>query len=135
MDATANALLTVLMRTTHIGSVAILLGGLLYSRFFSDQPLPNRYKPWIWITIAALTLSGLYAFLTKSIYPAGYHMWFGIKFLLVLHIFAVGVLLARSPGPDQPKQRRLITGLAASGLIVLGISSYLRYLTLQLLPR
>ena len=37
----------------------------------------------------------LYNFLTKKSYPPGYHMWFGIKFLLALHVLSMLILLTR----------------------------------------
>ena len=34
----------------------------------------------------------MYNYATKASYPPGYHMWMGIKLLLVLHITASAIL-------------------------------------------
>ena len=47
----------------------------------------------------------------------------GIKLLLVAHIFSVAIITA---APGHPRRRRLFTGAAVSGLIVIAISAYLR---------
>jgi hypothetical protein len=74
--------------------------------------------------------SGLYNYLTKAVYPPHYHMWIGIKFLFVLHIFAVAILYT-IPGAGEPKRRRWLTGMVMSGLIIIAISGYLRFISLR----
>ena len=41
---------------------------------------------------------------------------FGIKILLVLHVFAVALLITQ---PKNPKRARMMTGTLISGLIIL----------------
>lgn len=137
-----TALLGVSMRWLHIMSVIVLLGGLIYARFVvypavkgPDSSgvlaaIANRFVPWIWIALACVVGSGLYNFLTKSSYPPGYHMWFGIKMLLVLHIVAVFFLLARVKD-DAAKRARWMKGVVFSGLVVVAISGYLRWISLH----
>ena len=74
--------------------------------------------------------AGLYNFLTKSSYPPGYHMVFGIKFLLALHIIAVAMIMGK-PGLDAAKVKRLLTGVSISGMIVVLLSAVLRALSLK----
>jgi hypothetical protein len=74
--------------------------------------------------------SGLYNYLTKANYPPHYHMWIGIKFLFVLHIFAVAILYT-IPVAGEPKRKRWLTGMVVSGLIIIAISAYLRWISLQ----
>jgi hypothetical protein len=57
-------------------------------------------------------------------------MWIGIKFLFVLHIFAVAILYT-IPGAGEPKRRRWLTGMVISGLLVIAISAFLRWISLQ----
>ena len=52
-----------------------------------------------------------------------------IKMLLVAHIFATAILLARmdiKTAEDERKRRRRLAGMAASGLVVILISAFLR---------
>lgn len=119
----------VLLRWLHVVSVTILLGGIFYARFAAGGLAP-RFRPWMWGTTAALLGSGLYNLLTKSDLPPTYHMVFGVKMLLVLHIFVVGLVLTVKPG-DDPKTPRLMTGVVWSGLAVLALSAYLRWISLS----
>jgi hypothetical protein len=57
-------------------------------------------------------------------------MWFGIKMLLVLHIFVTGVLLA-TPSGDEAKRRRWMTSIVYSGLAIFGVSSWLRWISIS----
>jgi len=72
--------------------------------------------------------SGLYNYLTKPSFPPGYHMWMGIKLLLVLHVLAATLLYAVSPG-DEAKRNRRATGIIISGVAIVLISGWLRYLS------
>ena len=60
--------------------------------------------------------------------PKEYHMLFGIKFLLFLHIAAVSILLVK-PNTTPEKRARMLTGLVVSGLSVILVSAALRALT------
>ena len=57
--------------------------------------------------------------------PKEYHMLFGVKFLLVLHIAAVSILLVK-PATTPEKRARMLQGLAVSGILVIVISAALR---------
>ena len=91
MDA---ALLSVAMRWLHIASIVVLLGGVFYARVAVGE-MATRFKPVAYAAIGGILVSGLYNFLSKPCYPPHYHMWFGIKILLVLHIFAATILYRR----------------------------------------
>ncbi len=120
-------ILGVLLRWVHIGSVVILIGGIFYARFFAGGLAP-RFRPWMWGAMLALVGSGLYNLLSKEPLPPVYHMWFGVKILLVLHIFVVGLRVTTAP-PGNPKPTRMLTGMAYSGLAVLLVSAWLRWLS------
>ena len=62
-------------------------------------------------------LRELYNYATKASYPPRYHMWMGIKLLLVLHISASAILYAVR-GSDEAKRNRTALSIAISGLIV-----------------
>jgi hypothetical protein len=50
-------------------------------------------------------------------------MLLGIKLLLVLHVFAVSILIVQ---PKNPRRVRMLTGTMISGLVILAISAWLR---------
>ncbi len=134
--------LGVLMRWVHISSVVILIGGIVYARWAlapaaaaaGDKRIGAeagaRYRAWMLAALIGILGSGLYNFLTKEFYPPGYHMWFGIKILLALHIFAVAFLLAKPDASDE-KRARWMSGVIVSGFLVIAISSWLRWLSLH----
>ena len=143
MDPLLGAVLAVVMRWVHIISVITLLGGMIYARYvlapaLSGLPDPAKndllartaagFRSLLLLTVLTILLSGLYNLITKANVPHGYHMWFGIKMLFVLHIFAVSFLLARSSVSEE-KRNRLMTGVVMSGLLVTALSAWLRYLT------
>ena len=74
--------------------------------------------------------SGAYNYATKSSYPPTYHMWMGIKLLLVLHIIASAILYSVRQS-NEAKRKRTELSIVISGLIVIGIADYLRYLSLK----
>lgn len=123
-----SSALGVLLRWVHITSVVILVGGIFYARFFA-RGLNERFRPWIYATILLLVGSGLYNLLAKAAYPPGYHIGFGIKMLLVLHVFAAALLVAARPA-EPARQARSMTGIVISALIVILISAWLRWISL-----
>jgi hypothetical protein len=116
-----DTILHVSMRWLHIASVVVLLGGIFYARFAVGDLAPG-FKPLAYAAIGGILISGTYNFLSKPAFPPHYHMWFGIKILLVLHIFAA-TLLYRG-------QTRALTGIVISGALVIAISGWLRWLSL-----
>ena len=116
-----DVFLSVSMRWLHFVSIAVLLGGVFYARFAVGD-LAKPFKPVAYASIGIILISGTYNLLSKQHIPPHYHMWFGIKILLVLHIFAATILY-------RGKQRAL-TGIVISGAIVIAISGWLRWLSL-----
>jgi hypothetical protein len=114
----------ILSRWIHIASVVILIGGVFYASFLA-RSIVASFRPVIWTTTVAILVSGLYNLMIKEGLPPGYHMYFGIKMLLVLHIFGVG-LMATTRVFEEPKRVRLMKGVAISGLVVALISAFLR---------
>jgi uncharacterized membrane protein len=145
MDPTLRAVLAVCMRWIHVTSVVTLIGGFVFARFAVAPALesiaePERsalgkrivgnFRPLLYLVLASVLGSGLYNYLTKASYPPHYHMWIGIKFLFVLHIFAVAILYT-IPDAQEVKRKRWLTGMVASGLIIFAISAYLRWISLK----
>jgi hypothetical protein len=116
-----DALLHVGMRWLHLVSIVVLLGGVFYARFAVGD-LAKGFKPVAYAAIGGILISGTYNFLSKQSFPPHYHMWFGIKMLLVLHIFAATILYRG--------KARTLTGIVISGAIVIAISGWLRWLSL-----
>jgi uncharacterized membrane protein len=145
MDPTLRAVLGVSMRWIHITSVVTLMGGFIFARFALAPALatlaePERgtlgkkvvgnFRPLLYTVLVTVIGSGLYNYLMKPSYPPHYHMWIGIKFLFALHIFAVAVLYT-IPDAEAVKRNRWLSGMIASGLIIIAISAYLRFISLK----
>ena len=145
MDPNIVAVLGVFMRWVHILSAITILGGFVYARFVVAPALAsyptaeaatlsnrtvNQFRPILYTAILAILVSGLYNYLTKPAYPPHYHMVIGIKFLVVLHIFATSVLYT-IPNANEGNRLRRLTWLVISGAIVLAISADLRWMTLH----
>ena len=117
-----DAALPIAMRWLHIVSVIVLLGGVFYARIVIGEMALN-FRPLAYGAIGGILVSGTYNFLNKASYPPHYHMWFGIKILLVLHVFAVMILYKQG-------KRRSLTGVVISGAVIVCISGYLRWISL-----
>jgi uncharacterized membrane protein len=126
------------MRWIHISSVVTLVGGIMYARFImipASQELSAdaqaavgnaaafRFRPVVFTVIAALLLSGVYNFLLKPGHSPFYQMLFGIKMLLVLHVWSVAILVT---APNNDRRARQLFGAAVSGLAIVLISAYLK---------
>jgi len=134
----ASDVLNVLMRWLHISSVAVLIGGFVFARLMltaSEKTLAadagqaladrasTRFRPFALGAMTALVLSGIYNLLYSPGHTVRYQAMLAVKLLLVAHLFSVAVIVAK---PGHPRRKRLITGAAISGLIVIAISAYLR---------
>lgn len=132
-----------LMRWTHIASAIVLLGGFFFARLVLAPALGQsrgqssladsvaaRFRTVLLVVVLTITLSGLYNYLTKENYPPHYHMWMGIKLLVVLHVLAAS-LLYTTASANEAKRRRQATGIVISGVIIILISGWLRYMSLS----
>ena len=133
-----NEALNVLMRWLHITSLVVLIGGIVYARAVAapafetlardarsalEEALAARYRFLVFAAISGLVVSGLYNILSNPGHTPRYHMILGIKLLLVLHVFAVAILVVR---PRNERRTRMMTGTMISGLVVILLSAYLR---------
>jgi len=110
------------MRWLHLVSVIVLLGGVFYARVAVGDMAAN-FKPVAYAAIGGILASGIYNFVSKPFYPPHYQMWFGIKMLLVLHVFAAVIVYRKS-------KPRTLTGIIISGALIVVISGILRWISL-----
>jgi uncharacterized membrane protein len=131
-------ILDLLMRWLHISSVVTLIGGMIYARAVLvpsarrldpetdrvfEESAAAAFRPLVYAAMAGIVTSGLYNLFTHPGHTPRYHMLLGIKLLLVLHVFATGILVVQ---PGRGKRARLLAGTAVSGLAIILISAYLR---------
>lgn len=123
------------LRWLHIASMTTLLGGIVFWRLvlaragvddtrgaFTER-IAAAFRPLVFASIAGLLISGFINYLTASGHSKLWHMMFGIKFLLALHVFAVSILIVQ---PNNYRRTRMATGVMISGLVILLISAWLR---------
>lgn len=119
-------LLSVAMRWLHISCVVVIVGGAIHARFFAiaGKSVPGAAGRVLFALIVLLG-SGIFQLVNRMPVPAYYHMIFGVKFLLFLHVGAVTLMVNR-PGVDAAKRHRMLAGVAVSGVTVILISAFLR---------
>jgi hypothetical protein len=116
----------VVMQWLHLVGAALAVGGAVFGRWVA-APAADRLRPAAFAGVGLLLVSGLWNAVSNFPgKPPQYHMVFGIKLLLALHVFAV-LILASVPGPARDARRpRLLAGAAVSGVLILLLSAYLR---------
>jgi uncharacterized membrane protein len=130
--------LSVIMRWIHIASMATLIGGLIFGRLVMAPAIATLaadareslettaaalFRPFVFSAIGGLVVSGTFNLLTTPGHRPIYHVLFGVKMLLALHVFAVSILIVQ---PKNPRRVRMMTGTLISGLIILVIAAWLR---------
>jgi len=129
--------LTIAMRWLHITSMATLVGGMIFGRLVmtgatngispeSREALGDRaamlYRPLVITAICGSLLSGIYKLLSTTGHSFTYHLLFGIKMLLVLHVYATAILVVQ---PKNPRRARMMLSVIISGLLIILISAWL----------
>ena len=127
-------LLSILMMALHIFCAVALVGGALgwgllalpgirqlesATRAKVENAMAAAWRPASVYFMAGLLVTGIYNLVATGAHTPRFHMVFGIKMLLVLHVFAVTLAATR---PDNPKRARLMMGVAISGAIVVLLS-------------
>jgi uncharacterized membrane protein len=130
--------LNVFMRWMHISSMATLIGGIIFGRLVMTPSTDSlsaetrgalgeraaaAFRPLVAAALAGLLVSGIYNILSNPGHSVKYHMFLGIKLLLVMHVFAVTWLIVQ---PNNPRRARMMTGAMISGVVIILISAYLR---------
>ncbi|HZT40364.1 MAG TPA: hypothetical protein VFA28_20915 [Bryobacteraceae bacterium] len=129
MPPTLTMILGVCMRWLHIISMALLIGAVYYALRTSRAMAP-AYCSTVYAGVVGVLVSGLYNFFTKPSYPPHYHVWFGVKVLLALHIFAALIVLAQR-AKRSAEQARTMRSIMLSAAAVIAISAYLRWISLS----
>jgi len=126
------------MRWLHLASVATLVGGFFFgslalraaaaalspeSAATLSEKAAARFRPWLWIAMAALIVSGVYNVIAMPGHSGRYRTLLIVKLLLVAHVFASGILALR---PANARRIRQMTGAFISGFVIILISAYLR---------
>ena len=121
------------------------VGALIYGRWVAGPALAElpaearakalagmvgRMRPILFTVMGALLASGLWNLIVHfAEKPPRYHMIFGIKLLLALHVFTMWILLSIPPGANparDAKRPRLLATTAVSATLVLLLSAWLR---------
>jgi putative copper export protein len=143
--------LDIVLRFLHILAAAWVVGSLVYTCYVlspsvqamaADERtrllgrISARLRPLAVTAIVLLLVTGLYNFVRINeagvVVPA-YHIAFGIKFLLALHVFGMLFVLSKPPGADprqDAKRSRLALGAMISAVIIVALGAYLRTLHL-----
>jgi hypothetical protein len=131
--------LSLFMLALHVICAVTLVGGAIAWRFASlpggqlldpaarakvENAAAAAWRPVMHSAMAGVLITGIYNFVRRPVKTPTFHMLFGIKMLLVLHVFAVWTVAAK---PDNPKRSRQLTGIVISGILVLIISAAFRW--------
>jgi hypothetical protein len=121
-----SVLLSVVVRWLHITSAVVIVGGAIHARYFAlaGKPVPGAAQR-VLLALIVMLGSGIFQLINRMPVPVYYHMIFGVKFLLFLHVGVVTLLVNR-PGVNEAKRHRMLAGVAISGVTVILISAFLR---------
>jgi len=130
--------LQVIMRWLHLSSAIVLIGGAVYWRLVlmpSSFALPAEerdvlherdaaaFRPFVLAAIAGLVFSGIFNILSYPGHKLAHNIMLAVKLLLAAHVFAAVLVSVR---PHSPRRTRTLTGVVASGAVIIAISAYLR---------
>lgn len=137
----------VLFRFIHIGSVVLLLGGMVYAKMVLvptlnslpedlRSPAASRaqvtYRSVLYALLVLIVGSGIYNLLSGPKHSYEYQIWFGVKMLLAAHFIATAILWVTSPYGDVSvarKSKHRLLSASISGLAIVLVAAYLRSLT------
>ncbi|MCX6596596.1 MAG: hypothetical protein NTV70_09545 [Acidobacteria bacterium] len=110
----------IILRSLHIVSAVVLVGAAFYIKFSGGNPPSMRF---VVTPSVLLVASGLWQMMqaVAAGVPSRWHMIFGIKFLLALHVIAVMVICAL-PKTNEGKRRRLAFGATVSGSVIVALA-------------
>ncbi len=137
----------VLFRFIHVGSVILLLGGMVYARLVlvptlnslpEDLRLPAAsraqisFRGILYGLLVLIVGSGIYNLVTGPKHGEDYQIWFGVKMLLAAHFIATAILWSTSPYGDvsvNRKSKHRLISASISGLAIVLVAAYLKSLT------
>jgi len=111
----------------HIFAMAALMSAPLQALFNRTVAALPRQRALIMSIILLFTGFQNFTAVQDTIAKGtGYHMWFGIKVLLALHVMAINIVVS-APGKDEAKKLRLLQGAGVSGFIAILMAVYVNY--------
>jgi len=115
-----DEILGIVFRAAHIVSAIVIVGAAFYMRLVGGGRAPVSY---IAVPAAILVATGFWQFVqaTGQGVEKYWHMAFGAKFLLALHVVAV-MLLAQKENIEHAKRDRLTLGALVSGSAIVVIA-------------
>lgn len=134
--------LNIVMRFLHILSAVALVGGAIAwkmgflvgteelatdTRARVGDKAAAAWRPVVLISIAAILISGMWNYMTKTGMPPIYHAVLGVKILLALHVIGVCFLVTQ---PGNEKRGRQLTGVVISGLLIVAMAAFLRQISI-----
>jgi hypothetical protein len=128
-------LLSILMMGLHIFCAVALIGGALAwglmampgmqqleaaTRVKVENAMVAAWRPAAIYFMAGLLVTGIFNLVHTAPHTPRFQMVFGIKMLLVLHVFTVTLIATR---PDSPRRTRQLLGIAISGagIVILSV--------------
>ncbi len=123
-----DSFVDILLRWLHIFPAIVMVGGAIGGPYLGQPTIAPLARNGVIAGITLLLVSGVVNMINLlPTVPKGWHMWFGIKFLLALHVFAMLFLMTK---PDAPAEKRLRwQKLALFGTVgVIAAGAYLRNL-------
>jgi uncharacterized membrane protein len=120
--------LPLLMRWLHIFTGIAMVGGAVGGAYLGQPVVAPIARNAVFSGIVAIFISGFYN-MTQLMgsAPKGWHMWFGIKFLLALHVFAMIFLLTKTDATAEKRKRWQLSALIGTAAVV-AAGAYLRSL-------
>ncbi len=131
--------LSFVMLALHVLGAVALVGGAIMWRYGAvpglqsvdegirsrvDSAIAAAWRPIAISAIGGLLITGIYNLMHRPVQTKTFHMLFGIKMLLALHVFAVAILAAR---PNNDRRGRQLTGIVISGVVIVVISAAFRW--------
>jgi hypothetical protein len=117
-----------LMRWLHLFTAVVMVGGVVGGAYLGQPIVAALNRNIVIGGIAALLVSGVNTMIrVMATAPKGWHMWFGIKFLLALHVFAMLFLLTKSDAPADKRKRWQYSAMITTGAVI-AVGAYLRWL-------
>lgn len=123
-----DLLINLIPSWAHIFLAIVMVGGAVGGKYLNQGGVSALSRGGVIGAIALMISSGLIQMMSlMANAPKGWHMWFGIKFLLALHVFAMMFLLTK-PDATEAKRNRWHLSMVIGVIAVTAIGVYLEKL-------